>query len=56
MSNSFILNRGLINNIHTATVVSNCNYKANLQSIVSVINKRGICKYCHGVSTSGDNM
>ena len=45
MSNSFILNRGPINDIYTATVVGNCNYKANLRGIVSVISEKGICKY-----------
>ena len=45
MSNSLTLNRGLINDIYTATVISDCNYKANLRGVVSVISKRGICKY-----------
>jgi len=45
VSNPLALNRGLINDIHTATVISNCNYKANLQGVVSVVGKRGIYKY-----------
>jgi len=45
VSNSLALNRGPINNIYTATIIGNCNYKANLQGVISVISKRGICKY-----------
>ena len=45
MSNSLTLNRGPINNIYTATVVGNYNYKANLWGIISIISKRGICEY-----------
>ena len=45
MSNSLALNRGPINDIRTATVIGDYNYKANLQGVVSVIGKRGICKY-----------
>jgi len=45
VSNSLILNKGPINDIRTATVIGDCNYKANLRGVVSVISKRGICKY-----------
>ena len=45
MSNSLILNRGPINNIHTTTIVGDYNYEANLRGIINIISKRGICKY-----------
>ena len=34
-----------MNDIYTAIIISNCNYKANLRGIISVISKRGIYKY-----------